>query len=109
VNVWQVQHDADVYIDPFKFNPDRFLDENGHLLPHDHPIRKSSMPFGAGRRVCPGEVFAKSRLFLLLTTMLQNFDFTLCDTSIDCDVRSYSNEVVLEVPEQVPMIFTHRK
>lgn len=68
----------------------------------------SSMPFGAGRRVCPGEVFAKSRLFLLVTTMLQNFDFKLCDESIESDVRCYRNEVVLEVPEHVPMLFTTR-
>ncbi len=31
--------------------------------------------FGAGRRQCPGEVLAKNRLFLVVTSLLQKFKF----------------------------------
>ena len=35
----------------------------------------SLLPFGIGKRTCPGETFARTRLFLLITTLLQRFDF----------------------------------
>ena len=31
------------------------------------------MPFGAGPRVCVGEILAQSRMFLILAKMMQNF------------------------------------
>lgn len=43
INVWAVQHDAQIYPEPFKFKPERFLDENGHLLAHDSTIRRRSV------------------------------------------------------------------
>ena len=33
------------------------------------------MPFGTGRRVCPGESLAKAELVLFLSIMLQNYSF----------------------------------
>ena len=33
------------------------------------------LPFGAGRRVCVGEVLAKNRLFLMMSGIVQNFTF----------------------------------
>ena len=31
------------------------------------------LPFGAGRRGCPGEVLSKNRLFLIMSSIVQNF------------------------------------
>uniref|UniRef100_A0A0B7BIT7 Cytochrome P450 n=1 Tax=Arion vulgaris TaxID=1028688 RepID=A0A0B7BIT7_9EUPU len=56
------------------FNPERFLDSEGNLLPVDHPTRKNLIAFGAGVRSCPGEGFVRSRVFLFLTGILQRFD-----------------------------------
>ncbi len=33
------------------------------------------LPFGAGRRICAGEVLAKNRLFLVMACLVQNVDF----------------------------------
>jgi len=33
------------------------------------------IPFGMGRRQCPGESLAKMELFLILTTLLQKYEF----------------------------------
>ena len=33
------------------------------------------LPFGAGKRVCPGEVLARNRLFLFFTSFVQSFTF----------------------------------
>ncbi|CAH1779749.1 unnamed protein product, partial [Owenia fusiformis] len=71
VNLFGVHHDERYFADPWAFKPERFLDENGDVIPVDQ--RKMLMPFGAGRRVCVGEQLARARLFLFFTAMLQKF------------------------------------
>ncbi|XP_076441329.1 cytochrome P450 2B19-like [Babylonia areolata] len=74
-NQWECGRDSTTWEEADRFKPERFLDDNGHLLPADHPRRKNLLPFGVGKRTCPGETFARTRLFLLITTLLQRFDF----------------------------------
>ncbi|KAK7099993.1 steroid 17-alpha-hydroxylase/17,20 lyase-like [Littorina saxatilis] len=74
-NQWECGRDPNTWDKADQFLPERFLDQNGHLLPADHPTRKNLLPFGIGKRTCPGETFARTRLFLLVTTLLQRFDF----------------------------------
>ncbi|XP_025110370.1 steroid 17-alpha-hydroxylase/17,20 lyase-like [Pomacea canaliculata] len=73
-NQWHSSR-SDVWEKADSFLPERFLDEKGRLLSADHPTRRNLLPFGVGKRACPGEKFARSRLFLLVTTLLQRFDF----------------------------------
>ncbi len=75
-NVLNLAHDERYWKNPWKFNPDNFLDRNGEVVPSDHLNRKRLLSFGAGRRVCIGEVLGKSRLFLLITSILQNFEIS---------------------------------
>lgn len=56
--------------------------------------------FGGGRRSCPGEDFAKARLFLLLTSLYQSLNIRLMHDVVH-DVTSYENESLLKVPETV--------
>ncbi|XP_046363835.2 cytochrome P450 2J4-like [Haliotis rufescens] len=65
-----VLQDPDVWGDPDRFRPDRFLDDTGKIQKKDEFI-----PFSLGRRVCLGEAMARMELFLFLTTMLQRFQF----------------------------------
>ena len=48
------------YNDPNKFKPERFLQSNGQNV-SSHP--NGFIPFGMGRRACPGEKLALSHLF----------------------------------------------
>lgn len=57
---------------PDDFNPSRFLDDQGNLL-----RKECFIPFGIGRRVCMGEQLAKMELFLMFTSLLQAFSFSL--------------------------------
>ena len=82
MNLWAMHHDEDLWEEPFKFKPERFLDEDGQVVDADHPNRKHLMPFSAGNRVCVGEVFAMTRMFLILTRILQNFTI-LPETTIE--------------------------
>ena len=47
--------------------------------------------FGAGKRICPGELLAINRIFLIATSLLQRFVFKLAadDKPPECDPRTY--------------------
>ncbi len=77
-NLWALHHDERYWESPWEFNPNRWL-ENGQILPPDHIKKQRLLPFGTGRRRCPGEVFARNRLFILLTMMLQKFKFVAAE------------------------------
>ncbi|GLV43687.1 Cytochrome P450 304a1 [Carabus blaptoides fortunei] len=62
--------DEKVWGDPENFRPERFITEAGTLVKTDF-----SMPFGAGKRLCAGETFARNALFLIVTALYQNFIF----------------------------------
>ena len=38
---WSANHDETIWIDPWNFRPERFLDDKGKLLSVDHKLRKS--------------------------------------------------------------------
>ncbi|XP_017464536.1 PREDICTED: probable cytochrome P450 304a1 [Rhagoletis zephyria] len=65
--------DPRVWGDPENFRPERFLDDNGKLC----LIKDITMPFGAGKRLCAGETFARNIMFLIVTALCQNFNFIL--------------------------------
>ena len=57
------------WAEPEKFNPDRFIENDS--------VKKSEafIPFGAGKRKCPGESLARAEIFLFLVGLLQKFHF----------------------------------
>lgn len=94
-NLWALHHDEAFWGDPYAFRPDRFLDESGQLVPASDKQRLRLMPFGAGARVCVGEVMALSRLFLITCALAQNFDIRPGDQGYSCDPRLYQQGFVL--------------
>lgn len=72
MNFYAINNDAREWKNPSEFNPERFLDSNGHFT---GTMKMSYMPFGAGRRACVGESLAKQELFLLAATLLLKFKF----------------------------------
>jgi len=70
VNVWGIGHDEQTYPEPFKFNPERFIKEDGTLTEEDFPFG-----FGFGRRVCPGRHVADASMWIAIASMLATLDF----------------------------------
>ncbi|XP_033100541.1 cytochrome P450 2K4-like [Anneissia japonica] len=74
-NIWGLHHDKNHWEEPEKFNPDRFLDSNGQL----DIDKESFVPFGLGKRRCPGETYAKKAMFMFVTNIYQRYGFEAVD------------------------------
>lgn len=73
VNVWAVARDPSVWRDPHEFRPERFLEEDVDMKGHDYRL----LPFGAGRRVCPGAQLAINLVTSMLGHLLHHFTWSL--------------------------------
>ncbi|XP_023347441.1 methyl farnesoate epoxidase, partial [Eurytemora carolleeae] len=69
--LYYIMRDPEIWSEPERFNPRRFLNPEGKLVKHDHFV-----PFGVGKRQCLGESLAKSELFIIFTRLIQQFSFT---------------------------------
>lgn len=110
INTWTLHHDKSFWGDPEKFRPERFLDDNGELLPPDHPERKHWVPFGAGPRVCVGEIFAMARLFLWTSALVDRFTITPASGSDPSwmDASRHHDDSMVFCPLPNDVIFTPR-
>jgi cytochrome P450 len=70
-NIWSVLYDETFWTNPEQFNPERFLTADGELVGPEHPNRRRLLAFGFGARLCPGENFAYSRIFMFTTALLK--------------------------------------
>ncbi|XP_004506725.1 cytochrome P450 76T24-like [Cicer arietinum] len=75
VNVWSMGRDSSIWNDPNLFVPERFLESGDVFREEDFGF----IPFGAGRRMCPGVSFAHRVVHTMLATMLYHFDWKLVD------------------------------
>ncbi|XP_062167825.1 cytochrome P450 98A2-like [Alnus glutinosa] len=69
VNVWAIARDPAVWKNPLEFRPERFLEEDVDMKGHDFRL----LPFGAGRRVCPGAQLAINLVTSMLGHLLHHF------------------------------------
>ncbi|GFZ11986.1 cytochrome P450, family 71, subfamily A, polypeptide 15 [Actinidia rufa] len=72
-NVWTIGRDPSLWARPDEFWPERFMDSLVEFRGHDFEF----IPFGAGRRGCPGIQFATSVDELALANLVGNFNFSL--------------------------------
>lgn len=75
VNAWSIGRDPKIWEAPEEFRPERFIDCPVDFRGHDFEF----IPFGAGRRICPGMQFAVSMLELALANLIHRFDWKLPD------------------------------
>jgi len=73
VNAWAIQRDPNAWKNPEEFYPERFLESSINFIGHDFEL----IPFGAGRRICPGMSMAVASLELTLANLLYSFDWKL--------------------------------
>ncbi|KAF8014661.1 hypothetical protein BT93_H0462 [Corymbia citriodora subsp. variegata] len=82
INAWKLHRDPRVWSDPEKFLPERFLTSHSGVDALGQHFE--FIPFGSGRRSCPGDSFALQVIHLTLARLLQGFDLaTPSDEAVD--------------------------
>ncbi|CAN1323999.1 Cytochrome P450 81Q32 [Linum perenne] len=91
VNAYAIQRDPKLWEDPTSFRPERHDDE---LLGYN-----KMLPFGIGRRSCPGSVLANRVMGLVLGSLIQCFEWR----SISDELVDMSEGQGLTMPKAEPL------
>ncbi|XP_027074180.1 cytochrome P450 71AU50-like [Coffea arabica] len=75
INIYTIGRDPNVWPDPETFNPERFKDSNIDLRGQDFRL----IPFGSGRRSCPGLQLGLLLVRFVLAQLVHCFNWELAD------------------------------
>ncbi|CAI0455268.1 unnamed protein product [Linum tenue] len=73
VNLWAINRDPHHWAQPEVFEPERFLNSSVDFRGTDFHY----LPFGAGRRMCPGMHYGLALAYLSLANLIYHFDWKL--------------------------------
>ncbi|KAI3777635.1 hypothetical protein L1987_47436 [Smallanthus sonchifolius] len=99
INGWAIARDPKVWDDPNEFRPERFLDCTIDFKGHDFDL----IPFGAGRRGCPGIAFAMTTMESLLANLLHKFDWELPNGGKEDDL-DMNEQPGFSIRKKVPLL-----
>nr|AUT77170.1 cinnamate 4-hydroxylase [Fagopyrum tataricum] len=74
VNAWWLANNPAHWKKPEEFRPERFLEEESKVEANGNDFR--FLPFGVGRRSCPGILLALPILGITIGRLVQNFELT---------------------------------
>ncbi|KAI6697966.1 hypothetical protein NL676_018085 [Syzygium grande] len=75
INAWAIGRDPSVWVNPNEFVPEGFLGSDIDLPGKNFKL----VPFGGGRRICPGLPLATRMLHLILGSLINAFNWRLED------------------------------
>nr|QNS29961.1 cytochrome P450 [Nothapodytes nimmoniana] len=73
INIYSIGRDPNAWTDPDKFFPERFLGSNIDVRGRDFQL----IPFGSGRRSCPGMQLGLTMVKLVVAQLVHCFDWEL--------------------------------
>lgn len=75
INAWAIGRDPNMWNDVEKFYPERFVEKDIDLRGRDFQL----IPFGSGRRSCPGIQLGLTTVRLVIAQLVHCFDWDLPD------------------------------
>ncbi|KAL4559751.1 hypothetical protein LXL04_031896 [Taraxacum kok-saghyz] len=100
VNAWAIGRDPTVWEDPEEFRPERFLNSSIDYK----GLHFELLPFGGGRRGCPGISFATIIFELALANVIYKFDLGLPDGVKDKDLDMREKSGVVTLHKKSPLL-----
>jgi Cytochrome P450 len=94
INAWAIGRDPQSWEAPEEFRPERFIGSEVNFKGNHFQF----IPFGAGRRMCPGLNFAMVTIELALANLLYRFDWRLPGKELDMD-----EGVGISTPRKTPL------
>ncbi|KAK3610296.1 hypothetical protein CHS0354_029762 [Potamilus streckersoni] len=73
-NLWSISHDPNNFPKPDIYDPYRFLEKDSMTV--NRTKAEQFLPFGTGRRKCPGKLLAWMEIFYFFTIMIQKCKFS---------------------------------
>lgn len=73
VNMWAIARDSNIWDDPLSFKPERFMGSGVDYKGQNFEY----IPFGSGRRMCPGQPLASRAVLLIVASLIHNYDWFL--------------------------------
>ncbi|XP_061346434.1 cytochrome P450 93A3-like [Gastrolobium bilobum] len=89
INVWAIGRDPNQWQNPLEFRPERFIGEEGNGL-SKFDVRGQNyhlIPFGSGRRGCPGTSLGLQVVHVNLAAMIQCFEWKVDDGNGTVDME----------------------
>ncbi|KAM5571884.1 hypothetical protein ABKV19_012120 [Rosa sericea] len=99
VNAFAIQRDPKFWDKPEEFLPDRFEDNSIDFKGQDFQF----VPFGGGRRGCPGQAFAVAGAEYVVANLLYWFDWKLPSDNVSADALDMSEVFGMTVRKKAPL------
>ncbi|KAM0934658.1 putative N-methylcoclaurine 3'-monooxygenase [Dioscorea sansibarensis] len=114
VNTWAIGRDPEVWKDPLEFLPERFCsneDEEGYWCSTDKVEYNGSdfrlIPFGSGRRMCPGIGLADKVVPLILASLVHCFEWRL-PSGMQAEDVHMNAKFGLTLKKDPPLLLLHK-
>ncbi|KAL5707797.1 hypothetical protein ACHQM5_018658 [Ranunculus cassubicifolius] len=99
VNAWALGRDPDFWPNPERFEPERFQD----LSVEFNGTNFSYIPFGSGRRICPGLSFGVANIEIVLAQLLYHFDWKISDSKNPDEVLDMTEVLGITINKKFPL------
>uniref|UniRef100_A0ACD5V4C4 Uncharacterized protein n=1 Tax=Avena sativa TaxID=4498 RepID=A0ACD5V4C4_AVESA len=87
VNAWALARDPSSWEMPEEFSPERFLPGGSAAALDSKGNNFEYVPFGSGRRICPGINFANVAVEMMLANLVYHFDWELPAEKKEVDMK----------------------
>ncbi|GLJ32242.1 hypothetical protein SUGI_0648960 [Cryptomeria japonica] len=104
VNFWAIARDPAIWNEPSEFMPKRFLEGENSRMEYGGQ-NFELIPFGAGRRICPGLPLGSCMVHFVLASLLHSFEWLLPD-GMRCEQMDMADEfgITLKKPTELGAI-----